>query len=872
MLKKRVHIVPHIHWDREWYFTTEESRILLVNNMEEILERLENDPDYPHFILDGQTCILEDYFAIKPEYKNRVKKLVEQGKIIIGPWYSQTDTIIVNGESIVRNLMYGIKDCQEFGEHMKIGYLPDSFGQSEQLPQIFRGFDINKAMFWRGCSERHGASKTEFYWQSNDGSKVLAQVLPLGYAIGKYLPNDVHTLQKRLTNYIEVLDKRATTNVLILPNGHDQMPIQQDIHEVITTLHKAFPDCEFFLSSYDKAYQEILSQNPSLEAIQGEFNDGKYMRVHRSISSTRMDIKVLNTRLEYKITNILEPLMSIAYTLGFTYHHGLVEHAWKLIMKNHAHDSIACCCSDEVHREIKERFLLAEDKIDKLITFTKRKIADHNGDFLGEDKLVIYNLLPKERKEIHSATIRIRANNIKLHDEQGDEVDYHVVSKKEIDPGLIDRQIVHYGVYNPFIEYEIQFEVTIPSLGYRIFNIVAQEGEVKILQVNKKDWLENDFYKITVNDNGTINVFNKVLNKMLTNVLLFENGGDDGDEYDYSPPQNDWIITSELVQAHIDIYEEGDIQKAVISYNLTLPKDLQERSQNKASITMPITIFLSLSKHSPIIDIKVSFDCNIYDQRIRIHIPSNLLVHESIADQQFGLITRPLYDKALDVWEEEKWSEKPVNIYSMMSFVGLHNGEEGISCLTKGIREYEILNKNVIALTMMRGVGVLGKSNLIDRPGRPSGISLPTPDSQILGKQSYEFAFYWYQGEAVSSFILGKMYNTPLIHYNKIPYDAMKLNLEKQNSPKIFSLLQIEGLAQLSTIKVSENNRGLVIRIFNPYRDREISSQIYLYQKISSAFLTNLNEEIKQELKVESNTIFIQKILPNQIITILVEL
>ena len=61
----RVHITPHMHWDREWYFTTEESRILLVNNMEEILCRLEQDNEYKYYVLDGQTAILEDYFAVK---------------------------------------------------------------------------------------------------------------------------------------------------------------------------------------------------------------------------------------------------------------------------------------------------------------------------------------------------------------------------------------------------------------------------------------------------------------------------------------------------------------------------------------------------------------------------------------------------------------------------------------------------------------------------------------------------------------------------------------------------------------------------------------------------------------------------------------
>ena len=71
----RVHITPHMHWDREWYFTTEASRILLVNNMEEILTRLEQDAEYKYYVLDGQTAVLEDYFAVKPENRPRVKAL-----------------------------------------------------------------------------------------------------------------------------------------------------------------------------------------------------------------------------------------------------------------------------------------------------------------------------------------------------------------------------------------------------------------------------------------------------------------------------------------------------------------------------------------------------------------------------------------------------------------------------------------------------------------------------------------------------------------------------------------------------------------------------------------------------------------------------
>ncbi len=119
-MAKNVHVVPHMHWDREWYFTTEESRILLVYDMEEILTMLETNPDYPYYVMDGQTAILEDYFAVKPENRNRVKKLVQEGKLIIGPWYTQTDEMVVGAESIVRNLLYGMRDCREIGEPMMI--------------------------------------------------------------------------------------------------------------------------------------------------------------------------------------------------------------------------------------------------------------------------------------------------------------------------------------------------------------------------------------------------------------------------------------------------------------------------------------------------------------------------------------------------------------------------------------------------------------------------------------------------------------------------------------------------------------------------------------------------------------------------------
>ncbi|MWT63209.1 alpha-mannosidase, partial [Escherichia coli] len=145
-----------------WYFTRQDSMVLASYNFADVINTLEQDSAYTCYHLDGQMAVVEDFLAINPDYRARLEKLVREKRIFVGPWYTQTDTTLVSGESIVRNLMYGIRDCLAFGEPMKIGYLPDSFGMSSQLPHIYNGFGITRTMFWRGCSERHGTDKTEF--------------------------------------------------------------------------------------------------------------------------------------------------------------------------------------------------------------------------------------------------------------------------------------------------------------------------------------------------------------------------------------------------------------------------------------------------------------------------------------------------------------------------------------------------------------------------------------------------------------------------------------------------------------------------------------------------------------------------------------
>ena len=181
-MKKKVHVVPHSHWDREWYFTTSRSKIYLMNNFQKVLSLLEENNGYNYYVLDGQASLLDDYLSWKPEDKERIGKLVKDGKLIVGPWYTQTDQMLISGESIVRNMQYGMEISDKFGKYMNIGYVPDSFGQSAAMPQIYKEFGIEDTLFWRGVSD-DDVKHTEYTWKGEDGSCVNVYQIPSGYYI-----------------------------------------------------------------------------------------------------------------------------------------------------------------------------------------------------------------------------------------------------------------------------------------------------------------------------------------------------------------------------------------------------------------------------------------------------------------------------------------------------------------------------------------------------------------------------------------------------------------------------------------------------------------------------------------------------------------
>src|SRR5690606_30489852 len=212
-------VVHHTHWDREWYRTHEQFRARLVTLVDGLLDLLERDPAFRHFLLDGQTIVLDDYLEVRPGARPRLEKLAREGRLAVGPWHVLPDEWLVSGEALIRNLRTGIARAHAFGGAMPIGYVPDQFGHVGQLPQLFAGFGFEAAVLWRGVGA--DIDRLLFAWEAPDGTRLPTVYLLHGYGNAVHLPSDPDALAARLGAEAASLAPHADGQVLLFMNGSD---------------------------------------------------------------------------------------------------------------------------------------------------------------------------------------------------------------------------------------------------------------------------------------------------------------------------------------------------------------------------------------------------------------------------------------------------------------------------------------------------------------------------------------------------------------------------------------------------------------------------------------------------------------------------
>ncbi len=892
-MKHKIHVVPHSHWDREWYFTTSRSKIYLMKDLKDVLDTLENDKEFKYFMLDAQASLLDDYIKWMPQDKERITKLVKDKRLIIGPWYTQSDQLVISGESIVRNMYYGMKRCEEFGGYMNVGYVPDSFGQSGNMPQIYKEFGIDDTLFWRGVSDDM-VKHTDFNWRGDDGSIVFTTQIPFGYYIGGNIPEDSEKSDEFWQKEcFEKAGKGSSTRHIYFPNGFDQAPIRTNLPEIISDRNKKDTENEYVISSIEDYIKDVKSENPILEEVQGELVIAKHMRIHKSIFSSRSDLKVLNTQVQNYVTNVMEPLLTLSYKLGNTYPHKVVEEVWKLLFENAAHDSIGSCISDTANEDVYMRYKQAREIAVNIVELHSRLIATsikNNADMT----LTLINTLPQKRKDTILIKTYIPGGDFAIVDDKGNKINYTIVSSRDLTDYVLSQTIK----LDPSREFYIPEHVLeavlaiktedVPALGYVQYSIDVNDNSC--ISMNKNNALENEFYSITIAENGSLTILDKENNKTYNNQGLLVENGDDGDSFNYSPPRKDMEIFSTDSKFEYQIHGNDIYSKAQIHYTMIVPKDLEERAEHITSTTLPVTLEVGLRKGSKIIDFNVHVDNKGLSHRLCVIFDSQITSKFNYADQQFGLIKRPnYYEKEMNLYlegmknhKEEKagiqelanwandqssWQEPPISIEPAQSYVSLTDESTGIAVIPQGVREYEILDDRKIRLTLFRTYGFMGKENLIYRPGRASGERIiETPDAQLLKEMDFSFGFMTYNSDINNSNIdiLAKTYNTPIEVYTYAEFLNGRLIFSQREiegtQPSRVSLFETENNLVVSAIKKAENGEGFIIRLFNGKNHKNVNDTIKFNFDISEAYYMNLKEEKTESIAIHNNTIKVKEL------------
>ena len=862
--KLKIVILPHTHWDREWYFTSSKSMIYSLRDFDEIIEFMENHDEVKSFILDGQTSIVEDYLEMHPEHTERLKKLVKNKRILTGPWYTQPDTLVVSGESLIRNLLYGTQKAREYGHSMEVGYLPDSFGMSAQMPQIYNGFGIKYATFRRGIADSITKDR-EFYWESKDGSKVFAHNI-YHYGSMAYPPSDSHGVKTYFEKMVSLLEESSTTGSILLFNGEDQKPIRKNINDIVEKARSIFPEVEFEIGNLEDTLKEMENSDTEFITYQGEFTFGQHSRVHKSIFSTRADLKTMNNTLENFIVNILEPVSSIAYLAGFTYEEKLFEKIWKLMLDNSAHDSIGMCNSDRTNRDVKHRFELAKNYAEDLLELKLREIGIHIEE-KDAFQFQLYNLLPYKRDGYVEMELFVPSPHFEIRNEKGELQEHVVMEIEEVTKNIFAKSKREIGVdddLNPLWAqtvtsiYKAKTKISVkglPSMGYSTYTISSIDLDESNRSLNQdSNCIENEFYCITLDENGKIDLFDKTRDKAYPDFITIEDSGDEGDSYDYSEPKEDRVIIErDLQNARFNKTNLGS--QGEFSYLMKIPFDLNERSQGTCGTEQIVKLSIELNQGDKGIHASISTKNQAIEHRLRFVVNTDIKATKSKADQQFGLIERPVYLSEVEKWKEEAWDEKPRTIEPMQSLVSISGKEGSLEIITESVREYQVIGDdfNKVAMTLYRSTPFLGKDSLNDRPGRESGTKARTPEAELLGIEINSKYTIRLDDELMEDSFLSltaKEVLTPIIGYqaaqfkNNTDYFVLNMPKEKTLHPE-FSLLETSKNVVVSTLKKAEEKDDLILRVFNPSGEESVEMEL------SSPFMeqiieVNLDETIKE--------------------------
>ncbi len=803
-----IHLVPHTHWDREWYRPFQSFRMQLVDLVDRVLEMLEADDAFA-FTLDGQLATIDDYLEIRPEQHERLKRHIASGRLAIGPWQILMDEFLVSGETLVRNLEMGWARATDFGEPMHVGYLPDMFGHVAQMPQILRRAGLADAVVWRGVPaaiDRHA-----FRWESPDGSWVRAEYMPSGYGNAAGMFADPDRLDTAAARFGAWARPWFGDDPVLAMYGTDHTAPVPELAALVSRLNEVHEASNMRISTLAHYLAQAPPLTPDGPCWRGEMRSGSRANVLMGVASARIDIKQAAGRAETLLERYAEPLSAL-HVAAETWPAPFLALAWRRVVENSAHDSICGCSVDPVASQVLVRFAESE----QIASTLARRAAATIASTVPRDAVAIVNPSPAARPGLVETEMLIPEtwDSVSLELPDGSRVGTQELSRKE--PILLDislrgdeveelfrrfhgREVFDhawngYRVDGRTITFEVDADpdpawldvdglraaviatmrakpdetwririiararrtlaasVTAPALGWT--SARAVEGSSRPINPVRVEaagrTMTNDLVTIGVRDDGTIRIETADGSAVADGIGRIVDGGDFGDSYNYGPPASEVIVDApSSVTVRVD--RIGPVRGGLtVTRRYDWPRgmaaDGSARTTDMQSTS--VTMQIELRADEPFVRIGLAFDNQSDDHRVRLHAPLPRRADVSHAEGQFAVVERGMIG-------EGGYHEEPVATYPAHGWVDAG----GLAVLLGHVAEYELTDSahatsgRELAITALRSTGLISRN---DNPYRqdPAGPEIAIPNGQMRGRWRFDFGLYphgddWLEGGVV---------------------------------------------------------------------------------------------------------------------------
>ena len=762
---RRVHVVPHTHWDREWYLPFQAFRMRLVDVLDDLLPRMAADPSYARFLLDGQLAVVDDYLSVRPEAAEPLRQLVGSGRLSIGPWYTLPDEFLVSGETLIRDIQLGLRTAARFGGAMTIGYLPDMFGHVAQMPQILCQFGFDQAVVWRGVPS--AVHRSGFTWEAPDGSTVRAEYLPQGYGNGSALPDDAKALVRQIAEFEELWSDLLDDSPILWMNGTDHQAPQPWLGRVVAEANQLQDDYELVVSSLPEHLATVPTEG--LPTWRGELRSGARANLLMGVASNRVDVRQAAARAERGLERVAEPLSAL-FLPPSRWPGALLDEAWLGVIRNAAHDSVCACSVDEVCDAVLHRYAEAAQVADGLTLRALRRLGaavDHDGPVVVNPSarprsgVVALTLAAEEPPAGTQVLRRRRAEKVLLEGPAAlvvpaaEEVEWDgsvqaywletadgevLVSGERSGGALVTPAAraalaallddgstiadVRLRVRRDPLVTVLAYVPEVPGFGWAAWEPASPPAPV----VASATGMSNGLVEVTVDPHdGTFAIGG------VSGLGRLVDGGDCGDTYNWCPPVEDTVVATPS-EVELQVAGTGPLgARLVVQATYRLPERCEGLERRVGEVAHVVTTALELRAGEAFVRVTTTFDNHSRDHRLRAHFPLPTPADRSQAECAFAMVERGLV-------AEGGPTEAPLATYPARRFVQAG----GLTVVHDGLAEYELVDirdgqAHELAITLLRASGMLSQGPMATRP-LPAGPMIPTEGSQLQGPVTARYA------------------------------------------------------------------------------------------------------------------------------------